>query len=158
MNQSPISEPEPSHSPSALLASGSSHPPLEKFTVTPLSASNGYSKDVPESKSTPWYRTTKGVAIIIVVALVLVGVAVGVVVSVTKNKKGSSMSGAVRDQTQPSASSNTPAGGIIPTPGVGSPTPSPLTTASGFVSRSSGFALSVQTSSIPTPSAPPISI
>ena len=141
MIQSPISESEPPHSPSALLASGSSHPPLEKFTVTPLSASNGYSNDVTKSKSTRWYRITKGVAIIVVVAFVLVAVAVGVAVGLTQTKEGSGKNGALRvpNEIQASASSNTGGGGIISTPagfvppssGVVSPTPSPLSTASG---------------------------
>ena len=148
MNQSPISESEPPHSPTALLASRSSHPPLEKFTVTPVSASNSYSKDVPESKPTPWYRATKGVAIMTVVAFVLVAVAVGVTVGVTQNqnKKGSNMGSALRDPktniTQASASSG--GGGVSPTfppfPSP-SPTPSPLTTASGFVSPSASAPL-----------------
>jgi len=59
-----------------LLASGS----LEKIA---LPTTEGYATDVNKSRPTPWYRTTKGIAIIIVVALVVVGVVVGVAVGAT---------------------------------------------------------------------------
>jgi hypothetical protein len=52
------------HLPSAPLASGSSHHPLEKPTITPLF--NGHSKDVTKPKPIPWYRKTKGIAMMIV--------------------------------------------------------------------------------------------
>lgn len=107
-----------------------SHSSLEKTAVIPPSASNGYSK----SKYTPWYRTTKGLAAIIVVALVIVGVVVGVAVGVTQSKKSSNASGAALhpnespNEVAPSnaASSNAAGGGAtgVATTGV-APTAAP---------------------------------
>ncbi len=74
-----------SHSPFAPLAS-----PLEKPAVNPPSAAISHSKDVKNSTSTPWYRTTKGLAIIIAGSFVVVGVIVGVAVGVTQSKNNRS--------------------------------------------------------------------
>ena len=131
--------PTPRYNPPANPPPFGSHSSLVNTAVTPPSASNGYSKDVIQSKSTPWYRTTKGLVIIIVVALVLVGVVVGAVFGVTQSKKGNNKSGALKDQdgvTQTSASSTAggiASGSIVP-PSPNTLTPSPLITASGFVS------------------------
>ena len=57
---------------------------------TTLPTTNGYVADVTKSRPTPWYRTTKGIAIIIVVAFVVVGVIVGVAVGVTQSMKNKS--------------------------------------------------------------------
>jgi len=89
--------------PSVPLASGS-HRPLEK-TAPPTTS--GYVTDVTKSRPTPWYRTTKGIAIMIVVAFVVVGVIVGVVVGVTQSMKNKSTpqesgrsGGGVRSQSE----------------------------------------------------------
>lgn len=73
--------------PPAVPPASGSHSSLEKSAVTPQSASNAYSNNFTKSKSTPWYRTTKGLAIMIIVAFVVVGVIVGVAVGVTQSKK-----------------------------------------------------------------------
>jgi len=69
--------------PSVPLASGS----LEK---TALPKTKGYATDVNKSRPTPWYRTTKGIEIIIIVAFVVVGVIIGVAVGVTLSMKNKS--------------------------------------------------------------------
>lgn len=74
-----------SHSPVAPLAS-----PLEKPAVNPPSAANTYPKDVIKLTSTPWYRTTKGLAIIIAGSFVVAGVIVAVAVGVTQSKNNRS--------------------------------------------------------------------
>jgi len=78
-----------------------SHSSLEKLAVTPLSAADSYSKDVTKSRSAPWYRTIKGLAIIIVITLVVVGAIVEVAVGVIQSKKNKSKgSGPVRDTNE----------------------------------------------------------
>jgi len=67
-------------------------PPSRPQTVPPTSYEkaapiNGYSTEFSEARRTPWYRTTKGLAIIIVVAVLFVGVVVGVPVGVTQSRK-----------------------------------------------------------------------
>jgi len=73
--------------PSVPLASGSHHRPVEK-TAPPTTS--GYATDVTKSRPTPWYRTTKGIAIMIVVAFAVVGAIVGVAVGVTQSMKNKS--------------------------------------------------------------------
>ena len=92
-------------------------PPLEKPPITPILAANGYPKDVGKSNATPWHRTTKGLAIIIVGALVLVAVIVGVAVGVSQSKKSSNASGATLYPTEvaPSTSAATGGSGIATT-------------------------------------------
>ena len=101
--------PSPPPLPIAPPASRSSQPPVEIPAVTPLPEANGYSKDVSTSKSTQstaWYRTTKGLAIVILVALVVVGVTVGVAVGVTQTKKNGQASGAAMHPNEVASSSN----------------------------------------------------
>jgi len=95
---------------------------LEKPPGVPPTT-NGYSQqDNFTSKPIPWYKTTKGIAILIVAAVVLVGVVVGVAVGVT-HKNNSAAGGINTAQvpaqtpppaapTAPTAASPTTAGGI----------------------------------------------
>jgi len=131
--------PKPSPLPSAPLASGSSHPPFEK----PATIANSYAEDVSKSKSTPRYRTTKGMVIIILAALVAVGIAVGVAVGVTQSKNNRAGAAAVKsgeeNQLPTNAATNTGGGtpgiattGIATTPVAppGAVSPSPYITGS----------------------------
>jgi len=111
MSQHSISELFPL--PSAPLATGTSYPPFEKPAVTPPSTANSYTEDLSKSKSTPWYRTTKGLAIIIVIVLVVVGIIVGVAVGVTQGKKNTSNGGAPREPNRVTSA-------VAATPSVGS--------------------------------------
>ena len=87
--------------------------PPERSAAAPVSSTNGYPKDGRKSKSTPWYRTTKGLAIAIVVTLVLVGVIlVGVIATQAAPKKRPSQptptQGDIREeQTSPSVNVTT---------------------------------------------------
>ena len=88
MDLHPTSEP-----PFAPSASGSSHPPRERSAVTPWPAANGYSKDVNTLKSTPWYRTSKGIVFIAAVAFAIVVVIVCITAIVaTQNKNNNNQS------------------------------------------------------------------
>jgi len=127
--------PKPSTLPSAPLASGSSHPPFEK----PAAIANSYAEEVSKSKSTPWYRTTKGLVIIIVAASVVVGIAVGVAVGVTQSNKNKSQSGEAlksgeEDQLPTSAATNVGGTGVS-TGGGGTG----VATNTGVVTNSNGF-------------------
>jgi hypothetical protein len=114
MSQHSISELAPL--PSAPLASGSFHPPLEKPAVTPLSSANSYSEDVRQSESTPWYRTTKGLVIILVIVFAVVGIIVGVAAGVTQSNKKGSDGGTTREPNglTPAGATTSNAGGIVP--------------------------------------------